>query len=51
MAAAIAAQACASSRPSTNTVACVSGFGSTLIVTSVMAASVPQEPASTLHMS
>ena len=51
MAAAIARAACASSRPLTMTVACVSALGSTFSVTSVMAASVPQEPASTLHMS
>ena len=51
MAAAIACAARASSRPETITVASVSDFGSTLIVTSVMAASVPQEPAISLQRS
>ena len=51
MAAAMAAQARASSRPCTMTVASVSALGSTFTVMSVMAASVPQEPANTLHMS
>src|SRR5689334_16591999 len=43
IAAAMAAQARASSRAVTNTVASVSAFGRTLIVMSVIAASVPQE--------
>ena len=51
MAAVMAAIARAGSRPRTNTVASVSGRGSTLIVTSVMTASVPQEPAISLQRS
>ncbi len=51
MAAAIALVAVASSSPSTRSVASVSALGSTLIVTSVIAASVPQEPARSLQRS
>ena len=50
-AAAMARTAAASSRPARITVASVSGRGSTLIVTSVIAASVPKEPAMSLHRS
>ena len=51
MAIVIAAMACAGSRPRIRSVSSVSAAGSTLIVTSVMAASVPQEPAINLHRS
>jgi hypothetical protein len=51
MAAVIARTAAASSRPSTVSVASVSAFGKVLMVTSVMAASVPNEPASSLQRS
>ncbi len=51
MASAMAAIAFASSRPSTITVASVSARGSVLIVTSVIAPSVPYEPASNLQRS
>src|SRR5690348_10388019 len=51
IAADIAAHASVSPRPATRTVASVSALGSTLMVTSVMAASVPHEPASSLHRS
>ncbi len=47
----IAATAAASSRPVTSTVSSLSDFGSVLTITSVIAASVPNEPASTLHRS
>ena len=48
---AMAAQARASSRPVTSTVASVSAFGRTLIVMSVIAASGPHDPARSLHRS
>ena len=51
IAADIASLARASSSPATTTLSSVSGFGSVLIVTSVIAASVPNEPASTLQRS
>ena len=51
MAAVIAFTAAASSRPIIATVASVSGRGSVLMVTSVSAASVPQEPAMSLQRS
>jgi hypothetical protein len=51
MALVIAALAFPGSRPRISTVASVSGAGSTLIVTSVMAASVPHEPAISLQRS
>ena len=51
IAAVIAATAVAGSRPRRRTVVSVSGAGSVLIVTSVMAASVPQEPATSLQRS
>ena len=51
IAAAIASVARASSRPATSTVSSVSGLGSVLMVTSVIAASVPNEPASSLQRS
>ena len=51
MAAAMALRAVASSRLSTSTVSSVSARGSVLSVTSVMAASVPQEPARSLQRS
>ena len=51
IAALIACAAFASSRPSTSSVCSVSARGSTLTVTSVIAASVPHEPAITLQRS
>jgi uncharacterized protein (UPF0261 family) len=51
IAADIAWLAWASSRPDINTVSSISGRGKTLIVTSVMAASVPNEPAMSLQRS
>ena len=51
IAAAIARWPRASSRPRTSTVASVSGRGSVLMVTSVIAASVPNEPAISLQRS
>ena len=51
MAAAIALEALASSSPKISTVSSVSGRGRVLIVTSVITASVPNDPASTLQRS
>ena len=51
MAAVIAVIACPGSRPRINSVCSVSGRGNTLIVSSVITASVPQEPAINLHRS
>ena len=51
MAAAMARTAAPSSSPRTITVVSVSGCGSTLMVTSVIAPSVPQEPAMSLQRS
>ena len=51
IAADIAALARAASIPSSSTVASVSGLGNVLIVTSVIAASVPNDPASSLQRS
>ena len=51
MALVIASTALAGSRPRIRSVSSVSAAGSTLIVTSVMAASVPQEPAISLQRS
>ena len=51
IAAVMALPAVASSRPSTISVSSVSARGNVLIVTSVMAASVPQEPARSLQRS
>ena len=50
-AAVIALTAVASSRPRSTKVRSLSGLGITFNVTSVMTASVPQDPASSLHRS